>query len=53
MIEQYADINLDFTDAAIVSLAGQSKIRQLLTVDRRDFNIYRFADGSRFERLWV
>ncbi|HIO97602.1 MAG TPA: PIN domain-containing protein [Leucothrix sp.] len=53
VIEQYKNIDPDFTDATLVALAGQSKIRKILTVDKRDFSIYHFVDGSSFERLWV
>lgn len=52
-IKQYANIDPDFTDAALVVLAGQSKVTQILTVDERDFSIYRLANGAVFERLWV
>ncbi len=51
-MEKYANIDPDFTDAALVTLAGNSRIRQILTLDERDFSIYRFADGGRFQRLW-
>ncbi len=53
VIKQYKNIDPDFTDAALVVLAGHSKVRQLLTVDERDFSIYRFSDGKAFERLWL
>jgi len=53
IIKQYASIDPDFTDATLVALAGQGKIRKILTVDKRDFSIYRFSDGNTFERLWV
>ncbi len=53
IIEKYASIDPDFTDATLVALAGQRKIRKVLTVDTRDFSIYRFADGYTFERLWI
>ena len=52
-LNQYANIDPDFTAAALVALAGQSRIRQILTVDERDFSIYRFTDGSAFEHLWL
>lgn len=52
-IKRYSNIDPDFTDATLVVLAEQGKIRKILTVDKRDFSIYRFADGSTFERLWV
>lgn len=53
IIKKYANIDPDFTDATLVALAGQGKIRKILTVDKRDFSIYNFSDGSTFERLWV
>jgi len=53
VIKRYANIDPDFTDATLVALAGQGKIRKILTVDKRDFSIYNFQDGSTFERLWV
>lgn len=53
IIKTYHNIEPDFTDATLVALAGQSKVRSILTVDQRDFSIYRFSDGSTFERLWV
>ena len=53
IIKQYSNIDPDFTDAALVSFEGQSKVRSILTVDQRDFSIYRFPDGNTFERLWV
>jgi len=53
ILNRYQNIEPDFTDAVIVSMADLSKIRQILTVDIRDFSIYRFSDGSAFERLWL
>ena len=52
-LDKYRNIEPDFTDAALVTLADLCKIKQILTVDKRDFSIYRFADGSTFERLWL
>ncbi len=52
-LEKYQNLEPDFTDAALVTLAGLHKIRHILTVDERDFSVYRLADGSCFERLWV
>ncbi|WMP19236.1 hypothetical protein RCS87_09350 [Thiothrix lacustris] len=52
-LEKYQNLEPDFTDAALVTLAGLCKIRDILTVDERDFSFYRLADGSCFERLWV
>ena len=53
VINQYVNIDPDFTDATLLALAEQGKVRKILTVDKRDFSIYRFSDGSNFERLWV
>lgn len=53
ILNKYQNIEPDFTDAVLVSMADLSKIRQILTVDIRDFSIYRFADGSAFKRLWL
>ncbi len=52
-LDKYSDIHPDFTDVVLVTLAEKKKIRQILTVDQRDFDIYRFADGKTFTRLWV
>lgn len=53
IIEKYHNIRPDFTDAALVALAGKHDIVQILTVDQRDFSIYRLLNGKQFERLWV
>ncbi len=52
-LKKYQNIDPDLTDAALVTMADLSRIRQILTVDVRDFSVYRFTDGSAFERLWV
>ena len=52
-LEKYQNLEPDFTEAVLVTLAGILKIRHILTVDERDFSVYRLADGSCFERLWV
>ncbi len=53
ILSKYQNIAPDFTDAVLVSMADLSKIRKILTIDIRDFSIYRFADGTAFERLWI
>lgn len=52
-LEKYQNLEPDFTDAVLVTLASILKVRHILTVDERDFSVYRLADGSCFERLWV
>ena len=49
LIRKYADHDIDFADAAIVWLAGTTGCRQILTVDTRDFSVFRMAKGKRFE----
>jgi predicted nucleic acid-binding protein len=41
LLEQYADLKLDFTDAAIVALAERLDISKILTVNVRDFGTIR------------
>jgi predicted nucleic acid-binding protein len=49
LIRKYADRDIDFTDAAIVWLAAKTGCRTLLTVDVRDFGVFRLAKGKRFD----
>lgn len=51
ILGRYADHDPDFTDAAIVWLAGKIGCRAVLTVDKRDFGIYRLKGGRRFQVL--
>ena len=45
IIARYADLEPDFTDAAMVWLADKTACRAILTVDTRDFSIYRLKGG--------
>ena len=49
IIGKYADRDIDFADAALVWLAERSGCRAILTVDLRDFGVYRLKGGKRFE----
>jgi len=51
LLTQYADAELDFVDAAIVTLAERFQVRHILTVDRRDFSIIRPHHCDYFEIL--
>ena len=53
IVERYADRNIDLTDACLLWLAGRVDMRRVLTVDRKDFNVYRTPDGKAFERVWI
>lgn len=50
---QYADVPMDFVDATLVSLAEETGVRNVLTLDARGFDTYRTADGKKFKRLPV
>ncbi|MBW4620726.1 MAG: PIN domain-containing protein [Cyanosarcina radialis HA8281-LM2] len=49
ILEQYADSQLDFTDAAIVCIAERLSITRVYTLDRRDFSIIRPRHCDYFE----
>ncbi|NCS12357.1 MAG: PIN domain-containing protein [Microcystis aeruginosa G13-09] len=49
ILEQYADNQLDFTDAAIVAIAERLAITRVYTLDRRDFSIIRPSHCDYFE----
>jgi len=47
-VRKYADREVDFADAALVWLAAESGVRDILTADRRDFSTFRLKGGKRF-----
>ena len=49
ILARYAGLDPDFTDAAIVWLAKEAGCSAILTVDMRDFGIYRLKRNKRFE----
>ncbi len=49
VIAKYADRDIDLADAALVWLAGETGVRTVLTVDQKDFGVYRLKGGKRFE----
>jgi predicted nucleic acid-binding protein len=51
LLEQYADNQLDFTDAAIIAIAERLNITRVYTLDRRDFSIIRPSHCDYFELL--
>lgn len=50
LLDQYADMHLDFVDVAIITLAERLNIRRILTVDS-DFRIVRPKHCKYFEVL--
>lgn len=54
ILTRYADLDPDFTDGAIVWLADKLGCREILTVDTRDFGVYRLKGGKRFRLTkWI
>ncbi|MBE9170412.1 PIN domain-containing protein [Pleurocapsales cyanobacterium LEGE 06147] len=51
ILQQYADSQLDFTDAAIVTIAEKLAVTRIYTLDRRDFSIIRPSHCDYFELL--
>ena len=48
LMKKYKDLPMDLADAALVAVAEREKIRQIFTLDRRDFQVYRPAKLGRF-----
>jgi len=44
LIGKYADLPMDYADATIVGLAMDSGINTVVTLDRKDFSIYRIKN---------
>lgn len=49
ILEQYADLRLDFVDAANIAIAERLRIRKILTVDQRDFQVVKPNHCDYFE----
>ena len=41
LIKKYSDLPMDYADATIVCLAIDTGIHNIITIDQKDFNIYR------------
>jgi predicted nucleic acid-binding protein len=51
LMEKYRDRPMDLADASLVALAEQRGLRDIFTLDHRDFRIYRLHRRQAF-RLW-
>ena len=49
ILSRYTALDPDFTDAAVVWLAQETGCHAVLTVDVRDFSVFRVGKGKRFE----
>jgi predicted nucleic acid-binding protein len=50
-MEKYLDRPMDLADASLVWLAGHLGVREIVTLDARDFATYRTAEGKPFKDL--
>lgn len=53
LLRKYADSRVDFVDCVIVAIAERLKILRILTLDRRDFQLFRPLHGTHFEIIPV
>lgn len=51
ILARYSTLDPDFADGSIVWLADALGCRRILTVDVRDFGVYRLKGGKRFETV--
>lgn len=51
VIAKYADRNIDLADAVLIWLAMKSGSQSILTVDRRDFSVYRLKANRGFDLI--
>lgn len=51
ILEQYADSRIDFVDATVMAIAERLNITKILTLDQRDFSLYRPKNCASFQLL--
>jgi len=51
LASKYRDLDPDFADLALLALAERLETLSVLTVDARDFSIYRLRSGKRLVNL--
>ena len=45
LLHKYRDLPMDFADATLLRVAAREHIREMFTLDRRDFSVYRLPRG--------
>lgn len=48
LMEKYSDLPMDLADAALVRVAEREGLRRVLTLNQRDFSVYRLPRKGRF-----
>ena len=51
LMRKYRDLPMDLADASLVRLAEERRVRDVFTLDERDFRVYRIHGRQAF-RLW-
>lgn len=51
LMEKHTDLPMDYADATLVTLAENAAISQIVTLDRKDFSIYRLPGRKAFHIL--
>lgn len=51
LMKKYEDLPMDLADASLVVLAEELKDGRILTIDRRDFSVYRWNNTQPFQNL--
>ncbi|MEO1402360.1 MAG: PIN domain-containing protein [Cyanobacteria bacterium J06635_1] len=51
LMQKYEDLPMDLADTSLVVLAEQLGQGRILTVDRKDFSVYRWKDTQTFQNL--
>ena len=52
LMQKYRDLPMDLADASLVILAEELGLGQILSVDYRDFNTYRWKNTEPFQNLF-
>jgi len=48
LMSKYSDVPMDYADATLVAVGEKLGIRDVLTLDRRGFSVYRYASRGYF-----
>ncbi len=48
LMQKYADLPMDYADATLVVLAEETHIYNVVTLDKKDFSIYRLSKNKKF-----
>ncbi len=51
ILDEYADSRIDFVDATVMAMAERYRITKILTLDQRDFRLFRPRHCKSFELL--